>query len=222
MIIWAIRKYFPNAQNFLEIGCGTGFVLSGIRESFPSMNLCGSEFYTNGLAIARQRLKDINFLQMDARQIPYKEEFDLIGAFDVLEHIEEDQLILQQMRKAVRTPYGGIILTVPQHEFLWSSIDVYSRHVRRYGACDLRRKIERAGFKVSYITSFVALLLPLMLVARLRRNAANQPFDPFAEFRLPGTLNRVLEGLMDFEQFFIRMGISFSAGGSLLVIARAV
>ena len=43
---------------------------------------------------------------MDARQIPFEKEFDLIGAFDILEHVEEDELVLKQMYKACK-PGGG-------------------------------------------------------------------------------------------------------------------
>ena len=64
----------------------------------------------------------------------------MIGAFDVLEHIADDELVLSQMHQAVRKG-GGIILTVPQHSFLWSEIDEYSRHVRRYSVSELKLKL---------------------------------------------------------------------------------
>jgi hypothetical protein len=40
---WALEQYFPDATNFLEIGCGTGFAFAGIREHFPRMRLAGKE-----------------------------------------------------------------------------------------------------------------------------------------------------------------------------------
>ena len=70
----------------------------------------------------------------------FRNEFDVIGAFDVLEHIADDELVLSQMHQAVRKG-GGIILTVPQHSFLWSEIDEYSRHVRRYSVSELKLKL---------------------------------------------------------------------------------
>jgi 2-polyprenyl-3-methyl-5-hydroxy-6-metoxy-1,4-benzoquinol methylase len=42
---------------------------------------------------------------MDARNIPFAEEFDIIGAFDVLEHIEQDTDVLAKMYQA--TQNGG-------------------------------------------------------------------------------------------------------------------
>src|ERR1041384_8013479 len=115
----------------MEIGCGTGYVLSGIRQAFPDLRLSGSEIFSVGLTFAAERLPGIQLYQMDARQIPFREEFDVVGAFDVLEHVTEDEEVLSQMYQATRKG-GGILLTVPHHPFLWSSLDVHARHVRRY------------------------------------------------------------------------------------------
>ncbi len=67
LIQWALGKYFPDAKSFFEVGCGTGFVLAGIREKFPGMRLVGSEIFADGLAFAKARLPDVEFYQMDAR-----------------------------------------------------------------------------------------------------------------------------------------------------------
>ncbi len=90
LILWALEEYCQNFQSFLEIGCGTGYVLSGVSKLFPHSTLQGSEIFIAGLGFAAARLPTVNLMQMDARDIPFQEEFDVIGAFDVLEHIEED------------------------------------------------------------------------------------------------------------------------------------
>lgn len=156
---------------------------------------------------------------MDARRIPYQNEFDCIGAFDVLEHIVEDEAVLTEMQRALR-PGGGIVLTVPQHPWLWSRQDDYACHVRRYSRGKLREKVLRAGFKVELETSFVSFLLPAMLVSRLLQRKAFASSDPMAELRLPALINRTFEGVMNIERLFIRLGMRFPAGGSLLLIAR--
>jgi SAM-dependent methyltransferase len=219
LIAWALGRYFPSAQNFLEIGCGTGFVLSGLREAYPALMLSGSEVFSAGLEFAARRLPGIELFQMDARRIPLREEFDVIGAFDVLEHIEDDELVLSQMRGACR-PGGGIILTVPQHPSLWSRSDDYARHVRRYAARELREKVGRAGFRVTRLTSFVSLLLPLMYVSRRREQRAGGEFDPTAEFKIGRLTNSALGNLLGLERAAIRSGLSLPAGGSLLMVAR--
>jgi SAM-dependent methyltransferase len=154
---------------------------------------------------------------MDARRIPYDSEFDLVGAFDVIEHIDEDEQVLAQAHRALK-PGGGLLLTVPQHRFLWSASDDYAYHKRRYSRGELLAKLRHAGFTVKCCTSFVTLLLPALMVSRLR-NRSSQDFDPEAEFRLSPMLNRVLAAVMSAERTLIRSGVRLAAGGSLLVAA---
>ena len=219
LIIWALKHYFPEAQSFLEIGCGTGFVLSGIEQSYPQLSMFGSEVFTAGLEFATKRLSRTTLFQMDARKVPFVDEFDVIGAFDVLEHIQQDVEVLQQMHQAT-PPGGGIILTVPQHPWLWSQFDDIGHHVRRYQAEELKTKVEQAGFKVLRMTSFVSVLLPLMLLSRLRSRQANSNYDVMAELKVSRWLNTVLERVLTLERAVIQNGGGFPAGGSLLLIAK--
>jgi SAM-dependent methyltransferase len=218
LIIYFLKHYFPKAQSFLEIGCGTGFVLQRIEQSFPHLTCSGSEIFSRGLEFAHQRLARTNLFQMDARNIPFSEEFDIIGAFDVLEHIEQDREVLKQMYQAIQIG-GGIMLSVPQHPWLWSQADTYAHHVRRYVKKDLVAKLEEAGFNVVKTTSFVSLLLPLMLISRLSDRSPSPNYDPINELKISGFLNYVLEKILDLERWFIALGFSFAVGGSLLVIA---
>lgn len=221
LIVWALKRYFAGANQFLEIGCGTGFVLSGVGASLPELVLSGSEISTEGLAHAAHRVPGVNLFQMDARAIPFNNEFDVIGAFDVIEHIEEDDVVLSQMHQAVR-PGGGILLTVPQHEFLWSAVDEHACHVRRYAAKDLVSKVRAADFKVVRMTSFVSLLLPLMFASRAMQSSRKEEYDPLGELRMNRFANAVLEKVAQVESMGIRAGLNFPAGGSLLLIARKI
>lgn len=218
LLTWALKTYFPYTRSFLEIGCGTGFVLQGLQREFPNIRLSGSEVLCEGLLYASRRVPQATLFQMDARRIPFENEFDVIGAFDVIEHIEEDGAVLQQMHQATK-PGGGIIVTVPQHPWLWSEYDTLDGHCRRYVRAELRNRIQAAGFRVIRATSFVSFLLPLMLGARLlRRKAAGD----MSEFKIGRLLNRCLESIMGLERWLIRSGISFPVGGSLLFIAQKV
>lgn len=219
LVIWALRRYFREAKNFLEIGCGTGFVLSGIQREFPELKLTGSEIFIEGLEIAGQRLHGVELFQMDARHIPFESEFDVIGGFDVLEHIEEDETVLLRMFHATK-PGGGIILTVPQHRFLWSVVDDYAFHKRRYTRKELVKKLERAGFKIVRVTSFVSLILPFMMLSRLKSQSSKDNFDPLAELEIGHHLDLALEKIMGVERSLIESGFSFPTGGSLLAIAK--
>jgi SAM-dependent methyltransferase len=180
--------------------------------------LAGSEIFSDGLAFAKARLPGVDLYQMDARQIPFECEFDVIGAFDVLEHIAEDDAVLQQIFRATR-PGGGVLMTVPQHRFLWSTIDERSMHQRRYNRAELRKKVERAGFQIERITSFNSLLLPLMIWSRIQRKR-DQDVQLWCEFEISPALNKTLESILTLEQMAITKGVSFPAGGSLLLVGR--
>ncbi|HEY3074812.1 MAG TPA: class I SAM-dependent methyltransferase [Burkholderiales bacterium] len=216
LIVWALAKHFGAARSFLEIGCGTGFVLAGIAAARPELALAASDVYSEGLAFAARRVPRARFFQADARGIGFSGEFDVVGAFDVLEHITEDEQVLRAMHRALR-PGGGVLITVPQHPALWSVQDVHAGHRRRYTKTELAAKLHAAGFTDIRATSFVCLLLPVMALARLRkRNGA----DPFEELRIAGIANLLLEKVLDVERGLIRLGVSFPFGGSLLVAAR--
>lgn len=219
LIIWTLGKYCPEFRSFLEIGCGTGYVLSGIADAFPDAEIHGSEIFTAGLSFAATRISQSNLMQMDARQIPFMEEFDAIGAFDVLEHIEQDEMVLKQIYDALK-PDGVVLLTVPQHAWLWTFADDVACHVRRYSADELHKKITNTGFKILRSTSFVSLLLPAMLLSRFVRKAFPKDFDATAEFRLSPWLNGLFEVILDAERVLIRKGLNFPLGGSRLVAAR--
>jgi hypothetical protein len=84
----------------------------------------------------------------------------------------------------------------------------------------LTGKVERAGFRVVRVTSFVSLLLPLMLLSRLKRQIIRAPRGPSAELDIGKALNRLLEGVLSVERTMIEGSVSFPAGGSLLLVAR--
>lgn len=220
LLIKAFQRYFPKARNFMEIGCGTGFVLSRIQKEFPDLALYGSDMFVEGLEYAEKRTPGASFFQMDAGNIPFDKEFDAIGAFDVLEHIDDDQAVLRQMFRATKTG-GGILITVPQHMLLWSNIDVISHHRRRYSRAEILDKMNRVGFKIVWTTSFITFLFPIMLLFRLiNKNSRIKEGHSLNEFRIPDFLNHFLDKVCAVETSFLTHGKkkSFHFGGSLLVI----
>lgn len=221
LIIWALGNYCPEVQSFLEIGCGTGYVLSAMVSAFPRVQFHGSEIFIAGLAFAAARQPAINFMQMDAQHIPFVDEFDSIGAFDVLEHIEEDMQVLKQMHAALKSS-GIMLLTVPQHAWLWSPVDEYACHVRRYSAKELHAKVEGAGFEILRSTSFVSTLLPIMWASRFTQKRSVKGVEASAETRISPWLNSLFCQLLHAELAFIRKGFSFPLGGSRLVVARKI
>jgi SAM-dependent methyltransferase len=224
IILRTFRKYLrqPARPRVLEIGCGTGFVLSALQAQ-QRFELVGAEQHVAGLVWARRRLPDVEFVQLDARRLPYQDAFDAIGAFDVLEHIPEDEEVMASVRRALR-PKGLFIVTVPQHAWLWSAADEQARHQRRYSRAELRSKLERNGFKVRFCSSFVFALLPLMYLSRRRRARpaavdATEGVD-YTELSLPAPLDRLMGLIMRLDEWLIAAGVSLPAGGSLLMVAE--
>jgi SAM-dependent methyltransferase len=219
ILLWALDRYAPGAASMLEIGAGTGYVLEGVHRAHPGMRLVGSELFEEGLVHARRRLPDLELVQLDARQMPYEREFDVVGAFDVLEHVDDDRGVMAGARRALR-PGGTFLITVPQHPWLWSPADDYAHHVRRYTRRELRDKLRAAGFEIARLTSFVSILLPAMLASRALQRGKAQDYDPRIEHEQAARLRRPLEATLRAEHALIRRGVSLPVGGSLLAVAR--
>jgi SAM-dependent methyltransferase len=222
IILDFVQRFFPGTRDYMEVGCGTGYVLQGLSAAHPQWRAWGSELHVEGLAFAARRLPGTCFLQMDARRIPFAGEFDLIGSYDVLEHIHEDDAVLASIRSALK-PGGGLLVTVPQHPALWSSQDEAAHHVRRYRIGELEGKLQRAGFDILRSTSFVSLLLPAMLASRLlNRMSAAARNDPLREVRIGSLANRIGALAMGADRSLIRAGLNLPIGGSRIIAARSI
>lgn len=206
--------------NFLEIGCGTGYVLSGLN-LISNFKLTGSDIHIEGLKYAKQRVPDAEFIQMDATNIPFENDFDAIGAFDVLEHISEDELALKNIHKSLRKN-GVLYISVPQYMFMWSSLDEISFHKRRYSKQELCAKVSSSGFKIEYCGSFVFTLFPLMVISRFLLQRKGQLALENKEFRINKLINVLLEAVLSLDEFLIKSGIRLPFGGSLLCVGRKI
>ncbi len=210
------------AARVLEVGCGTGFVLKGLAERFPKYELLGAEAFVSGLNFARARVPEARFCQLDATRMPFRDEFDAVGFFDVLEHLTDDEGALSGARQALREK-GWLVVTVPQHAWLWSPLDDASGHKRRYSRAELIAKVEAAGFAVEFVSSFVTTLLPAMIMSR-RRGADEGGEDAKARAMRdlsPGRLlNWVGNTAMRVDEAIMGTGLSLLVGGSLVMVAR--
>ena len=206
LIVDGLGRWFPNARRYLEIGSGTGYVLRGVREAFPGWQVVASD----------PLAEDAGVLRIDARSIPFRNSFDVIGAYDVLEHIEDDRGALGQLHGACR-PGGGILLTIPQHAWLWSPADTYAHHHRRYEREGLLSMLRECGFEILASTSFHTLNLPLFFLRSRFLRATGR--DPQASIPI-APVNWLLEQSMELDRALIRAGLRLPFGVSLMVAAR--
>jgi SAM-dependent methyltransferase len=214
-------RYLPATGEYLEVGCGTGFVLQMLCKVFSGWRVYATEAQPEGIEFAQKRVPvRVSFFQMDACHIPFRDEFDAIGAFDVIEHISDDVAAIAQIHAALKAG-GHFILSVPQHMFLWSKYDEAGCHFRRYSAAEIESKLMSAGFSILESTSFNSLLLPVMMLSRaMKKGNAGGRVDVLQELRLSSAVNAVLFAVLRIEFLLIRLGVRFPFGGSRILVAR--
>src|SRR5262249_43810635 len=144
----------------LEVGCGTGTVLQMLERVCATGQVAGMDLFEEGLEFARRRVS-CPLICGDLRSPPFATTFDIVGMFDVLEHLEDDRGPLDHLFRLIR-PGGRLILTVPAHMSLWSYFDESSCHYRRYDRTALQSKLAATGFEVEFITEFMMTLFPLV------------------------------------------------------------
>lgn len=226
LLVALAAAYAPGARRFLELGCGSGNVLDVLARARAWSRIVGTELHANGLKWARERVApSVELIQADGRHLPFGNAFDAVGAFDVIEHIEEDDQVIASVRSTLVT--GGVFLaTVPQHPSLWSLADTVAHHVRRYRRGELEAKLRAGGFDILFSTSYAVSLLPLMAVSRLRARRTDPVDDAEAraiaraELTVHPTLNRLLTFILNAEVALTRRGVRWPVGGSRVVVAR--
>jgi SAM-dependent methyltransferase len=208
----AARGFAP-PYRALELGCGNGSMLPVLQRACPRATVIGMDLFAQGLTHARRRV-NCPLVQADLRRHPFSVPFQIIAMFDVLEHLQDDLQVLRQVRTML-APDGVLLLTVPAHPFLWSYFDEASGHARRYTTGALRRVLEDAGFKIEYITQFMAAILPLLWLARRRPSPSAA-----AELRIRPGLNGILNAVLSPEVVMLRHRWRLPMGTSLLAAAR--
>lgn len=217
------RNLAPTGKTkFLEIGCGTGDFIQHLVEN-RNLEITGSEIYLKGLHYAKKNLPAVDFIQFDVTQGLLGDQFDIIAAFDVIEHIENDAAALSNISQMLRKD-GVLIISVPQHMFMWSKLDDIVKHKRRYSRRELLTKLREAGFEISFSTSFLFVLFPLMLIARLLDRGGNQSQSDEVELgkrvNFSSLQNQILDFFMRIDEALIGWGLSLPFGGTLVAVAR--
>lgn len=146
----------------LEVGCGTGVNLNMLKKYGRVAGIEPNDF-------ARETAISLSGCQVVEGYLPndlrVQGPFDLIGAFDVIEHIDDDLGSLQALRTLL-TENGTAIFTVPAYQFLWSQHDVANHHKRRYTRTQFQNILQAAGFQVEYISYYNTTLFPLVALVR--------------------------------------------------------
>ncbi|MFG1698120.1 class I SAM-dependent methyltransferase [Nonomuraea sp. NPDC049309] len=134
---------------------------------------------TSPEAVESARERGLDAVRADARALPFLTgSMDLVTAFDVLEHIREDDLVAAEIAR-VLAPGGHALIAVPCDMALWSAHDEAVGHVRRYDRDTLTVVVEKAGLTVERVWSWNVLLRPLVAVHRRRSEGSDLRRLPF-------------------------------------------
>jgi SAM-dependent methyltransferase len=212
---WTIARELrriPRPGRAIEIGAAGGGNCTVLMRH--GWDVLATEYLEEGVRIAKER--GIPAQQADARDLPMPDgSFDLLIAYDVLEHIEEDHLVAAEIARVLR-PGGVALIAVPCDMRLWSAHDVASGHVRRYTRASLTSVLVDAGLAIESLRSWNVLLRP---VVRLRRGrATGVTGDAECDVgEVAGWLNATLGAIVRAERY---LPVGRLPGVSLMLRAR--
>ena len=190
-----------NVERFFEVGVGGGDVIVALGER--GLHGDGIDLSEQAIQICQERIRraglddNLSVHQGDLLSAPTDTTYDLVIAFEVLEHIEDDRAALEAIR-ALLVPDGYLLLSVPAHMSKWGATDVWAGHVRRYERDELLEKLHTARFTVR---ESLSVGYPLLNMTRHLRNLI---------------YNRDLERNEPAEERTGRSGVSRPALGRLL------
>ena len=163
-----IRRMLPSdVTSVLEIGCGQGAVGARLSAQYQYVGL---EPDPDSYRVAKERFARFTRGEIRAADIDSldpAERFDLVCAFEVLEHIEDDKSALTQWAGKLK-PGGWLLLSVPAHQRRYAAADRLVGHFRRYDPAKLVDLVEAAGFHDIEVREYGA---PLGYALEFGRNA---------------------------------------------------
>lgn len=220
-MIWRLLKQFDRGMSILEVGCSGGPLIRLLqRKGFTKVvgidiNECSVQ-YSRSFGDADISVADGCATGFDDGQ------FDIVIASDVLEHIDEPLRGLHEWLRILK-PKGRAIVFVPAFQFLWSRHDSVNRHYQRYTKQEIINLLEQAGFSIERATYWnFFLFFPASLVRTMRRAFKRQQGEKeVGDLAASGKIvNRILDGVLKFENRILASGLNYPFGLSVFAIAR--
>jgi len=223
-ILSIINRFSPSGT-LIDIGGGNGYVTRAVLDSGFDAALL-EPGYSGALNGKNSRnIKTVICATLENAR--FKESsISAFGCFDVIEHIENDVAFINELYKAL-IPGGYLYITVPAHNWLWSSSDITAKHFRRYNKASIE-SLFNSNYKIEYFTYFFGILiipillfrtLPYLLFKKKRSSVFNGDVEHGAsKGRLISLINRVL----NFELSKINRGLGVLLGSSCLLVVKKV
>lgn len=202
----SLRRLEATPGPALDIGAAGGGNTRVLRQH--GWEPVALEYSVEGAQVARER--GLNVIRADARYLPIQSgAMKLITAFDILEHIKEDDLAAAEMFRTLE-PGGTALIAVPADPKLWSAHDEAVDHVRRYTRETLYEVMANAGFVIDELWSWNVLMRPLAAWKR-RKSTGSDLSD------LPRFVNAGLSAVIAAERYLPVKGLP---GVSLMLRAH--
>ena len=213
-----LNEFLPQRSGLriLDAGCGTGGMINFLTRYG---NVVGIDTSSDAISLCCKR--DVRHLaQASVTNLPFEDSsFDLIVSFDVLYHqdVLDDRQALNEFRRVLK-PNGHLFLRLPAFDWLRGSHDQRVHTRRRYGASEIKRKLEASGFDVDKVTYANTILFPIALAVRASENIFRWQSRLDVELA-PRLLNDLLAGVLGMEGKLVRRA-SLPWGLSVLAWAR--
>ena len=205
----------PANARILEIGCGTGHNL-GMLSGFGHVD--GLELDDEARELSEKRLgRTIMRSPLPELSDVADADYDLIGAFDVIEHIDDDHAALAAIATKLK-PGGKFMMTVPAHPWMWTAHDVANHHKRRYSKRSLKALIQGSPMRLDRLGYFNSLLFPIAVAERAASKLRGK--DDGNVSLPPAPLNGALEAVFATERYLVGR-LPLPPGLSLFAVASA-
>lgn len=197
----------PQNCKILNVGAGTGEDLSVINKFG---NVYAIDINQDALNLIPNELVKEKKI-MDVCNMGYEDNsFDAVLAFDVLEHIENDQRAVQEIKRVLKKDTGVLVFTVPAFNFLFSAHDKNLGHFRRYNRKELKK----------LLNDFVFISRGYWIFMLFHSALAQRLFLPKSSARLPSFVNKMFLKIVNFENFLISKKIKFPYGLTLYGVCK--
>jgi len=217
IILETIARYtnLNPSSTILDIGCGSGLMLNALE---GLGNTSGMDMSDDAIQFRQEIFRGGIRKGYLPDNVPFPEnQFDLITALDVIEHIDDDVQSLKTIKELL-TATGTAIITVPAYMFLWSHFDEINEHKRRYTLTELKNKLEQAGFRIEKISYYNTFLFPIAYVVRKLNNFLGR--NGVSDIEMPSDImNNLLRRVFSSEKSLLRY-CNFPFGVSVLAVVK--